>query len=253
MARPKSKNKSGLLIFLLISGLTAFYLLLPGGPRFSDYDFLWVALGDSLTIGAKDESGGQGYFTILTGKIESSKPRALGLNLAENGWTCRQIVEQPRRRRKKTMLAEAVDLKPRLVILWIGVNDVTDWTWDDHRGAGNFEVAQFQKDYRVLLTQLRKESNADIIVGTLFDLDRTPVSRRWHKDKQAKMAQRIKEANKVIMEEAQAAEAGVADFFGYEELYRPENWSADGLHPNHRGYQLIAERWGEVLETVLKR
>lgn len=212
-----------------------------------------VTLGDSLTVGSGDERGRGGYVALLADKLKSLKNPVCLKNLAESGWTCRQIVEQPRRGKQKTMLAEALDKKPDLVILWIGVNDVTNWTWVEPKGAGNFDEVEFQNFYRTILSSWKSNNKTKILVGTLLDLNRAPVSRLWHQDKQALIARRIQQANQIIREEAKIAGTQVVDFFGCEALYRPENWSPDGFHPNHKGYQVIAERWWEGLRPVLEK
>ena len=92
---------------------------------------LYVALGDSFTAGAGADDG-EAWPELLTERLEAEHPTIALRNLAVDGATSVEVLEQ---------LPEAVELEPDLVTLVCGANDVLRCTRPDaERYAANLAL-----------------------------------------------------------------------------------------------------------------
>lgn len=191
----------------------------------------YVALGDSTGAGVGAKNGG--YVARLFRRIEKLKPGSRLLNLCVSGATSEDV--------KREQLDRAIAAKPTLVTLGIGINDL------GHGLSLEASVANIQ----TILTRLKKETTATIVVSNLPDISAAP---RIPPPLRAEVQQRIEHLNQKIAEIA--AGHGVKVFDIYTSTHQllpahPEYFSSDGFHPSDSGYEVWAEQmWPTVAEAI---
>lgn len=210
----------------------------PAGP--AGY-LRFAAVGDSTTVGVGDPTPGNpiGLGAGATGRDGTWRgwarllADALGAtydvsfcNLAVSGATTREVVER--------QLDEAVDHRPDLVSLVVGVNDTMRSTWDpaalrrDLLGAAGALTA----DGALLMTARFHDH------GEVFGLPR--LLRR-------PLQQRIDVVNDVY-DEVVATYGGVrVDLAHCPEVRGREFWSVDRLHPSELGHRALARAFAAQL------
>ncbi|MFA5514662.1 MAG: GDSL-type esterase/lipase family protein [Desulfuromonadales bacterium] len=135
-------------------------------------------------------------------------------------------------------LALLAGVRPDLVTLWAGANDLTQGR----------SVADFEADLAAILSRLRQDADALIFVGNLPDLSALP---RYiaEPDSDVTVA-RVAEFNAAI--DRQAQRHGVALVRLAALPIEPELTSdIDGFHPSNEGHARIAEAFLQVIRPVL--
>lgn len=192
---------------------------------------VYVALGDSTGAGIGARDGG--YVARLHKRIVERRPDSKLVNLCVSGATTADVLHG--------QLARGVAANPDLVTLGIGINDI---------GHG-LTLDQFSKNYEEILSTLKRETRAAIVVTNLPDISsapRIPGSMRAHYQQQiAQYSRRLEEI---------AARHGVVVFDIYsittsELAAHPEYFSADGFHPSDAGYELWAQEMWPTMARVL--
>jgi acyl-CoA thioesterase I len=192
---------------------------------------VYVALGDSTGAGIGAREGG--YVARLHKRILERRPGSTLVNLCVSGATTEDVL--------RGQLRKGLAANPDLVTLGIGINDI---------GHG-LTLEQFSKNYEEILSTLKQETRAAIVVTNLPDISsapRIPGSMRAHYQQQiAQYSRRLEEI---------AARHGVTLFDIYSITTRelashPEYFSADGFHPSDAGYELWAEEMWPTLARVL--
>lgn len=191
----------------------------------------YVALGDSTGagIGAKDG----GYVARLFKRIVARRPGSKLSNVCVSGATTSDVL--------RNQLQAALRDDVNLITLGIGINDV---------GHG-FSVEQFSKNYEEILTTLRKNAKATIIVTNIPDISSAPripaIIRDEYQRSIIQFNQRLEEI---------ASRHGVIVFDVHsttrEQLpSHPEFFSADGFHPSDEGYEFWAEKmWPTIARAI---
>jgi lysophospholipase L1-like esterase len=201
-------------------------------PRDKNAALLYVALGDSTVEGIGASRPGAEYVARVHGKLRGIYPRAGLVNLGVGGATSLDVVDD--------QLERAILLRPRLVTLSIGPNDIT----------GRVPVATYQRNVDTILGRLTRESTAVIVVNLLPDLAITP---RFRGQESAGNVGRLTvQFNDALARVARTYDAEVVDLFRpsrAEVPAHPELIAADGYHPSDRGY----ERWAELVWAGIAR
>lgn len=193
----------------------------------------YLALGDSTGSGVGASVAGGGYVARLFRRLLASRPGSKLVNLCVSGATTSDVL--------RDQLDVGVRSDPQLVTLGIGINDI---------GHG-LSLEQFAKNYDQILTRLRADTRATIVVTNIPDISTAP---RIPAGLRSEYQQRIVEFNQRLTEIA--ADHGVIVFDVYtitnKELpAHPEYFSADGFHPSDQGYELWAERmWPTIAQTI---
>ncbi|HEV2501336.1 MAG TPA: SGNH/GDSL hydrolase family protein [Terriglobia bacterium] len=137
---------------------------------------------------------------------------------------------------------DVIDLKPAAVIILAGTNDI----------AGNFgpETVRMVEENIEAMTELAQKNNIKVILCLL-----TPVSDYTaHKQTTNRPPSDILELNRWIRNYAEKAHVGFADYYAVtvdaQGMFR-QGYSNDGLHPNARGYQLLAPVAEAAIEKAL--
>jgi lysophospholipase L1-like esterase len=205
----------------------------------------YVAIGDSSTEGLDDPDGQGGYrgwANRLATHIAAAQPTPLlYANLAVRGLSTRRIRDE--------QLDRAVALRPDLVTLFSGTNDVVAWRFDADAVARDVEHMQ-----RTLMA-----AGATVLGFTLPDLSEVlPLGRP--------IAPRVRALNEALRSAAVSSGAILVDFASYPVGSDPRLWSADRLHANSAGHARIAaalawalglpgtdESWSQPLPSAARR
>lgn len=191
----------------------------------------YVALGDSTGVGVGAREGG--YVARLFKRIAARRPNSKLTNLCVSGATTSDVL--------RNQLPKALRDDVNLVTLGIGINDV---------GHG-FSVEQFSKNYEEILSRLKKDTRATIVVTNIPDISSAPripeIVREEYKRSIVEFNQRLEEI---------AARHGVIVFDVHtttrEQLpQHPEFFSADGFHPSDAGYEFWTDQmWPTVARVI---
>src|SRR5574344_2103807 len=104
----------------------------------------YVSLGDSLTAGAGAFSYDETYPYLLASKMTNAGANIKLNNFSVSGYKTQDLIDD--------LLEPAIAVKPDIVTLLIGVNDI-----HNHVGKENFK-----KNYKYILDRLTKETKAKI-------------------------------------------------------------------------------------------
>lgn len=186
------------------------------GPRVFER---YVAIGDSSTEGLDDPDGQGGYrgwANRLAARIAAAQPSPLlYANLAVRGRSTRRIRDE--------QLERAVALRPDLVTLFSGTNDVVALRFDADAVARDVEHMQ-----RRLI-----EGGATVLGFTLPDLSTVlPLARV--------IAARVRALNNALRSASASSGAILVDFAKHAVGSDPRLWSPDRLHANAAGHDRIA-------------
>ena len=181
----------------------------------------YLALGDSTGVGVGARNGG--YVARLFRRISAHRPGSRLTNLCVSGATTADVLD--------SQLDQALDTNADLITLGIGINDI---------GHG-LTVEEFGKNYEAILSRLKSNAGATIVVTNIPDISTAPqipafARRRYH--------QLIVEFNQRLEEIALLHQVTLFDVYTitHQELpAHPEYFSGDGFHPSDEGYELWAE------------
>ena len=204
---------------------------LPADPS---ADVIYVALGDSTVEGVGASSPGHNYVSRLGARLQQRYPRLRMANLGVGGATSRDVLVG--------QLGDAIALRPHLVTLSVGPNDIT----------GRVPVETYARNLEAIFARLAAETEAVIVVNLLPDLAVTP---RFRSRESAPIVGRLSaDFNAVVARTAKRHGALVVDLYraSRKEVPRhPELLSADGYHPSDLGYARWAELMWEAVRTRL--
>jgi lysophospholipase L1-like esterase len=218
----------------------------PGKPPVRPRVFeRYVAIGDSSTEGLDDPDGKGGYHgwaNRLAIRVAESQPSPLlYANLAIRGRSTRRIRDE--------QLGPALALRPDLVTLFTGTNDVVKRT---------FNVEDVHRDVEYMQRAFI-EQGATVIGFTLPDMSIVmPIARP--------IAGRVRALNEALRAASASSGAILVDFAKHSVGSDPRLWGADRLHANSLGHERIAaglawglglpgtdESWSDPLPTPWSR
>ncbi len=173
---------------------------------------------------------GNGYVFLIASRLAALHPR-MKLEFINRG-VSGQGVQHLQERWKE----DAVDHRPDILSLFVGVNDVI--------GRRDREACLSDEGllsgYRGLLAPLRlQNANCRFVLVEPFLLDAGEVTMAW-RDR----LRPIQAGIRTIAEEWNATFLPLQQRFDEALLLAPaEYWAYDGIHPTHAGFQLIADEW----------
>jgi lysophospholipase L1-like esterase len=184
-----------------------------------------VSIGDSFTegIGDPDEKvpgGFRGWADRVAEELDARTPEFSYANLAIRGRLIQQIDDE--------QIEAAIDLKPDLITLCAGGNDVIRGG-DPDKLAGHLDTMVARLD----------TTGATIVLFTGPDVGDTPVM--------SLLRGRVAIYNENVHTVALRHGAVVADIWSLRQLHRKDMWAEDRLHFSPLGHHVIA---GMVLDAL---
>lgn len=201
--------------------------------------FRYLAVGDSTGVGVGNRMDG-GYPERLFRRLKASGLHAGILNLAQNGATTRDVLQGP--------VQKAVSLRPSLVTLGIGANDL--WRM--------VPMTTFEMNLKLIANQL-DSSGAEVVVSNLADLSHSPamaVVETFLNIPRSMFLRRLVEMNERLNALGRRPRFTVVDLFtsSTQELAsHPEYFCPDGFHPSSAGYDRWAEMMWPAVQAVAER
>jgi lysophospholipase L1-like esterase len=179
----------------------------------------YVAIGDSSTEGLDDPDGRGGYrgwANRLAARVAAAQSSPLlYANLAIRGRSTRQIRDE--------QLEQAVALRPDLVTLFSGTNDVI---------RPRFDARVIGEDVEYMQRRLI-DGGATVLGFTLPDLSLVlPIARP--------LAGRVRALNDALRHASTSSGAILVDLAKHAVGSDPRLWSVDRLHANSIGHERIA-------------
>ena len=232
------------------AGLTALAAerdVLAAGVEFPS-DGVILFQGDSITDagrnrraeGRANDAGalGRGYPLFIAGSLLSQHP-GRKLKIMNRGISGHKVPDLAKRWDKDT-----IDLKPSVLSILIGVNDI----WHKLNGRYNGSVEDYETGLKALLERTRKSlPDTRIVICEPFVLRCGAVNDKWFPefDERRAACRRASDALGCLWVPFQtmfdnAVQDGV-----------PANyWAGDGVHPSVAGHALMASTWLKTLQTA---
>ncbi len=214
-------------------------------------------IGDSVTDGGWGRSGGSmmpsakrnhtdlnhiyghSYMMLCAAQIEATQPEE-GHEFFNRGISGDDIPLLETRWQD-----DAVALKPDVLSLLVGVNDVYSHINETDE---EFDVVNWEKRYRALLDRVREANpNVRIVLGTPF----LAKAGRYGKRENFSWAKQLVDClGEVVVRIAKDYDAVLLRYdllFAEQERLHPtvpmEHWIWDGVHPSAAGHKLMADLW----------
>jgi acyl-CoA thioesterase-1 len=222
------KGRAAVAAMALLAGC-AYHPILPKDHKVT---LLYVALGDSTVEGVGATSVATTYPARLFTRLRAIYPRAGVINLGVGGATSADVVND--------QLERAILMRPKLVTLSVGPNDITD----------RVPVAEYEANVGTIFRRFAGETGTVVVVNLLPDLAVTPRFRG--RDNEREVARLTVEFNAALTRQARLYAVEVVDLYKPSQVEvprRPELLAADGYHPSDLGYA----RWAELLWTGVER
>lgn len=199
----------------------------PDGPALVPVPRSLVAIGDSFTEGLDDPAdvgrgGFRGWADRVAEQFAAVEPEFRYANLAVRGRKLDQILDG--------QLPRALELRPELVSLTGGTNDVLRPRVDLNRMATRFDRA---------VRQLRENGSQVLLFQSV---DPTPRSKLI-----GRALPRIKALTTIVEETAERYHCVVVRLWSARVFAHPAMWSEDRLHLSSEGHERVA---GGVLEAL---
>ncbi len=186
---------------------------------------VYAALGDSTGVGVGADRGG-GYPARLVRRAERNGLPIELVNLCVSGARVADLVE--------TQLERAVEARPAVITVGIGINDVT-------RGT---DPEAFRADYERVADALAA-TGARVLLLNVPDLSLSPLA--VGEETLRALRSRIEAVNEAIGAAARRHGFTLVDLFSAtrQEMSRSGLFSADRFHPSDAGY----ERWTDHVQA----
>jgi len=195
--------------------------------------------GDSITDCGRDRSIaaandaralGTGYPLLIAGSLRDRYPER-DLQVFNRGVSGNTVDDLHAR-----WTADAIDLKPAVLSILIGVND----KWHTLMGTYKGTAEKYEAGYRALLDATRAALPAThLVVMEPFVLKTGSVTDTWFPD-----FDNYRAAARRVAEGVKATFVPLHDML--QDLGRkatPAYWAADGVHPTVAGHAAIARQW----------
>jgi len=186
---------------------------------------------------------GHSYVYLIAARLGVDMPEAR-LEFFNRGHSGNTVVDLKKRWQK-----DAIDMKPDLLSILIGTNDV------GRAGKKGVDLKVWEADYRSLLDASRK-ANPELRL-VLLDPFALPVGRLANKeawDVRGGGIRRLLPVVKKLAEDYDAVHIRTqAVFSAAAEAVDPAHWIWDGVHPLPQGHELIARHWIQKVSARWRR
>jgi lysophospholipase L1-like esterase len=197
-------------------------------PSASGY-LRFASLGDSTTVGIGDPDPAnqqwRGWAKLLADAM-STRHTVSFCNAAVSGATTSDV--------RRTQLRDAVDHRPDVASLIVGVNDTMRSTWSPDRIRDDLlHCAETLHRQGAILLTVRFHDHGQVLGLPAFL--RRPLARR------------IEQVN-AAYDEVHATYGGIrVDLAEHNETFERSFWSIDRLHPSERGHRCLANAFARRL------
>jgi lysophospholipase L1-like esterase len=234
-----SPHKRSILLIGMLMALAAILISCAPAPRStakvdspasSQRDFTYVAIGASDAFGVgTDDPAKDNWPTVLAHLLGSD---AHLINLGIPGETVAEA--------RQTELPVALDAKPSLVTVWLGVNDIVQ----------SISVQEYEAQLEALLRKLQQQTHAHVFVGNIPDLSLLSFFAGFD---QPTLQATISRWNAAIAQAVAATGASLVNLYvDWSELAtHPEYIAGDGLHPSTEGAKRLAEVFFSHIRPLL--
>jgi lysophospholipase L1-like esterase len=193
--------------------------------------------GDSITDAGRDRNDYHnlaGYSQLTANKLNNRFNNLEFINLGVSGDRTIDLINR--------YDTDFKDINPDIITILIGVNDL--WRRFDANSYTN--PVQFEKNYRQILTGIKKDTKAKIIIMEPFIL---PVEDKMHF--RLDLPPLIEVSRKVAVDFANAY-IPLDGIFAKECLnYKAEELAADGIHPTPLGNEIISKYLSEEIQKFI--
>ncbi|WP_417732728.1 SGNH/GDSL hydrolase family protein [Rosistilla oblonga] len=199
--------------------------------------------GDSITDARRDRKKqtanqsaglGDGYPFLIAGGLLESHP-AKRLQIHNRGISGNKVPDLAKR-----WQADCLDLKPNILSILVGVNDI----WHKLNGRYDGSVDVYESGYRELIEgTLSALPDVRVVVCEPFVLRCGAVNDKWFPefDQRREAALRVAESMSLTVVPFQQMFDKAID------EAPPAYWAADGVHPTLAGHTLMAKTWRETV------
>ncbi|MFN2520291.1 MAG: SGNH/GDSL hydrolase family protein [Candidatus Limnocylindria bacterium] len=198
-------------------------------PTLSPRTVRYVAIGASDSVGVGSTDPQSGAWPV---RVAARLPAGSAFtNLGVSGSTVSAAL--------RDQLPSAISKDPDVVTVWLAVNDLVQGVQPEIYGS---QLGQ-------LLDGLEKRTHARVFVGDVPDLTQVPAF-QGAPVSAARIADGVAAYNRVIAGavSVHGDRVVLVDLHtGTADVVRGGAVSADGFHPNDRGYEAIAQRFAESL------
>lgn len=196
--------------------------------------------GDSITDGARGRNAdpnhilGHGYAFIIAAKYGACYPER-NLTFINRGISGNKVGDLASRWK-----SDALDLKPDVVSILIGINDILINSWSNK----TVSIEDYENTYNQLLADtVAANPKVKLVLCEPFVLPGKNTSRDYEKWKTT-----VKEMQTVLERLGRKYHAPVVHFqriFDEAAAKRTpaDYWIWDGIHPTYSGHQLMADEW----------
>jgi lysophospholipase L1-like esterase len=201
--------------------------------------------GDSITDARRDRKSegnenqpgmlGQGYPFHIAGQLLAEYPERK-LRIFNRGISGNKVPDLAARWQK-----DCLDLKPTLLSILIGVNDL----WHKLNGKYDGTPETYREGFSALLKQTKESlPEVTLVICEPFVTRCGAVNDSWFPEFETRRA--------IASEVAKEAGAIWVPFYEkFNELIvtstEPAYWAGDGVHPTHAGHALMAKVWRETV------
>jgi len=204
-----------------------------------------VFQGDSITDAHRDKKAegkvnnqgmfGRGYPFFIAGDLLAENPTR-NLQIYNRGISGNKVPDLDKRWDK-----DALDLKPDILSILIGVNDL----WHKLNGKYDGTPEVYRDGFTSLLDRTKNAlPDVTLVICEPFVLRCGAVNDSWFPEFETRRAFA-----------AEVAKNAGAIWVPFQERFdeavdagtKPEYWAADGVHPTHAGHALMAQTWRETV------
>jgi lysophospholipase L1-like esterase len=202
--------------------------------------------GDSITDGGRGRNGdlnhalGHSYAYLIAARSGASFPER-NLVFFNRGISGNKIPQLAERWQK-----DALDLKPTVVSILIGVNDI----WHPLNEGKPVSPEEFEAGYDKLLADtVAALPNVKLVLGEPFILPGRATRERWEI-----WQEHLKEFQAIVEKLGAKYHATVVHyqkaFDAATKRADAEYWIWDGVHPTAAGHQLMADEWVRAVNAA---
>ena len=181
---------------------------------------------------------GNGYAWLAAAELLVDRP-ANELQIFNRGISGHKVFQLAER-----WQADCLELKPNVLSILIGVNDI--WHSLDPKSGYKGTVEIYERDYHALVERTKKAlPKVKLVVCEPFVLRCGAVAENWFPE-----FDRYRAAAKHVADKHRATFVPFQAMFDLAVRHAPpEHWAGDGVHPSAAGAALMAHFWGKAVSA----